>query len=244
MSTRILTMKPLFATLALFALLLTGCGGDDGGPTSPTPTGETGPVVLLLGDGGSEAHVKAVLEADGFDVRDGGLFHEFTGAGLDEVDAVVLLAGVDYNHDMDDTGEAALVAFVQSGGGLVTTEWLSYSIDRTEFHRILAPILPVSYGGSYASGSETYTVVVDHPVTENVPVNFATGDDSQFSTVAPRSGATQLVRGNRSGAAVVTWTQGGRVVSWNMAGEYGGENVWNAFMDRLLTGAVGFVSHR
>ena len=46
---------------------------------------------------------------------------------IGDVDAVVLLAGVDYNHDMDDLGEAALVAFVGAGGGLLTTEWLAFS---------------------------------------------------------------------------------------------------------------------
>ena len=233
-------LRPLIITLSLYAPLLAGCGEDSpSGPAAPA-----GPMILVLGDGSTEEHIESTLRAAGFAVRGGGLFHEFTGAGLDGVDAVVLLAGVDYNHDMNDQGETALVSFVASGKGLLTTEWLAFSIDRSGFHKILAPILPVRYAGSYAQGSETYSATVDHPVTENLPASFATGSESQYSTVAPKSGATQLMRGNRSGAAVVTWTQGGRVVSWNMAGEYGGEDVWNEHMNRLLVNVVSFVSRR
>lgn len=244
-------MKPFdrargFLPFALAVLLLVGPGcsdDDDGG--SPTGGGaDPDPVVLVLGDGRSETHVSATLSAAGFEVRDGGLFHEYTGAGLDEADAVVLLAGYDDNHDMQDAGETALVAFVSAGGGLVTTEWLGYSIDRSDDHQILDPILPVGYGGTYGTGAETLSVLVDHPVTENLPASFSTESANQYSVVAPRSGATQLVRGSRSGAAVVTWTKGGRVVSLNMAGEYGGTGVWNADLERLVVDATGFAAHR
>ena len=229
----------LLATFALFTLLLTGCGSDDA-PTGPGAP--TGPTILLLGDGRSEVHVRSTLAAAGFAVRDGGLFHQFTGAGLDGAAAVVLLAGANYNHDMKDQGEAALVDFVGSGGGLLATEWLSYSISQSSYHQILRTILPVSYANSYSAGTETYSMMLDHPVTEGLPATFTTGTQSQFSVVAPKTGAVQLVRGNRSGAAVVTWTKTGRVVSWNMAAEYGGSNVWNANMDQLLVNAVSFVS--
>ena len=229
---------PRVLLLCFVLATLPGCGSDDA-PTAPAPAA---PAVLVLSDGATEVHVSATLKAAGFDVRDGGLFYEFTGAGLETIDAVVLLTGKDYNNDMDDRGEAGLAAFVAQGGGLITTEWLNYSIDRSNYHQLLKPVVPVSYGGSYAGGSETYSVVTDHPVTAGLPATFTTPDDNQFSVVAPKTGATQLVRGDRSGAAVVTWTQGGRVVSWNMAGEYGGPDVWNADMDQLLVNAVGYVA--
>jgi hypothetical protein len=100
----------------------------------------------------------------------------------------------------------------------------------------------VTYGGSYAAGSETYTVMEDHVVTAGLPSSFDTGAESQYSVVAPKFGTEQLIRGSRSGAAVVTWRKGGRVVSWNMAGEYQGPDVWNADMDRLLVNATGYVA--
>lgn len=225
----------LFFTMSL--ALVTGCGSDD--PTGPAGGRGT---ILVLGDGGTENHVISTLKAAGFGVRNGGLFHEFTGDGLGGVDAVVLLAGIDYNHDMDDRGETALVAFVSAGGGLLTTEWLTFSASQDNYHQSLGAILPVSYGGGYASGSETYTVMEDHQVTKGLPANFDTGDDSQYSVVSPRAGAKQLIRGDRSGHAVVTWRKGGRVVSWNMGGEYGGPNVWNADMNKLLVNAAGYVA--
>lgn len=242
MKTRNKFIHIALCTLALSALCLAGCGSDDD-PADPGGGNNNGPVVLVLGDGGTEDHVKSTLSGAGFQVRDGGLFHEFTGDGLDEAAAVVLLAGIEYNNDMDDRGETALVAFVGAGGGLLTTEWLAYSIERSDHHQILQSVLPVSYAGSYASGGEAYTVMLDHPVTEGLPDTFTTGSDSQYSSVAPKSGAAQLVRGSRSGHAVVTWTRGGRVVAWNMAGEYGGSNVWNGNMDQLLVNATKFVSH-
>jgi hypothetical protein len=235
---------PLLALTAILTLALTGCGDDN--PTAPgqpdDPGQATDPVILVLGDGGTETHVTATLTAAGLDVRDGGLFHEFDGSGLDGVDAVVLLTGIEYSNDMQDAGEAALVTFVLEGGGLVTTEWLNYSIERQGFHQILQSVLPVAYGGSYGSGSETYTVMADHPVTDGLPATFTTGNDSDYAVVSPKSGAEQLVRGSRSGHAVVTWAPGGRVVSWNMTGEYGGQDVWNAEMDRLLVNATRYAA--
>ena len=216
---------------------MAGCGSDD----PAAPAGGRG-TLLVLGDGGTEDHVIATLKNAGFGVKNGGLFHEYTGDGLGGVDAVVLLAGIDYNHDMDDRGETALVAFVSAGGGLLTTEWLTFSASQDNYHQSLRNILPVTYAGAYASGSETYTVMEDHPVTRGLPATFDTGDDSQYSVVGPRSGATQLIRGDRSGYAVVTWRKGGRVVSWNMGGEYGGPDVWNADMNRLLVNAAGYVA--
>jgi hypothetical protein len=232
-SRQILLLTALLAVLAFAP----GCGGDD-----PTGPGGGRGTILVLGDGGTEDHVKATLDAAGFTVRDGGLFHEFTGDALNGVDAVVLLAGIDYNHDMIDAGEVALKNFVRSGGGLLTTEWLAYNAKRRGYNQVLDPILPVSYAGSYASGSETYTVMEDHPVTAGLPATFDTGEDSQYAVVGPRSGALQLIRGDRSGHAVVTWRRGGRIVSWNMTGEYGGSDVWNAHMNRLLVNAAGFVA--
>ncbi len=225
--------------LALAALVLPGCGSDN--PTAPEFTGKT---ILLLEDGGSEAHVKAQLRSAGFRVKSGGLFYEFTGEGLDKVDAVVLLTGVDYNHNMTQAGQDALVSFVNDGGGLLTTEWLCYSMNASSFHQTINSVIPAYYGGYYGTGSETYSVMVDHPVTEGLPPTFATGEDNQYSSLIPKSGAVRLIQGSRSSAAVTTWTRGGRVVAWNAAGEYGGENVWNADTNKLLTNSVGFISRQ
>ncbi len=86
--------------------------------------------------------------------------------------------------------------------------------------------------------------LVDPPVTENLPSSFATESSNQYSIVAPKSGATQLVRGSRSGASVVTWTKTGRVVSLNMSAEYSDPEVWNADLDQLFVDAMGFVAKR
>jgi len=235
------TLLAMILTLGLAA----GCSDDSSiAPVTGPGGGTAAKRILVLEDGGTEVHVIQTLRAQGFDVRSGGIFHEFTGDGLDWADAVVLLTGVDYNHDMDDRGETALVRFVEAGGGLMTTEWMCYSIDRQGFHHILSPLLPVRYADSYAQGTETWTVQVDHPVTEDLPESFATPSGTQFSTVVVRSGATQLVRGSRSAAAVATWTRGGRVVAWSTAGEYGGGEHWNPRLDQLLVNTVSFISQR
>jgi len=230
----------LFLILALSWAVLPGCGDDD--PTGPRKP--AGPTILILSDGGTEGHVASTLRAAGYSVRDGGLFYEFKGEGLADVDAVVLLAGVDYNHDMDDVGEGALVAFVNAGGGLLATEWLNYSISRANYHQVLKSILPVTYGGRYGSGSETYSMLTSHEVTKGLPDSFVTKSGMEYSVIGPRSGATQLVWGSRSGAAVVGWTKGGRVVSWNMAGQYGSDDIWNEDLDRLLVNCTHYVSRR
>lgn len=233
----------LIAALFLAAVILPGCSDE----STLGPMDGSGPAakrILVLEDGGTEVHVTDQLRAAGFHVRSGGLFQEFTGDGLEWADAVVLLTGVDDNHDMDDRGETALVQFVRDGGGLMTTEWLCYNGARQDFHQILLPILPVRYADFYASGSETWTASVDHPITKGVASSFATPSGTQFSVLAPRSGATRLVRGSRSSSAVTIWNQGGSVVTWSLAGEYGSGPYWNADLEQLLVNTVAYISGR
>ena len=95
--------------------------------------------VLIL-SGGLETNdnmVKSVLEAHGHRVTIGVPYHAFFGAGLEEQDVVLLLAGYNWSlcvagivpcmpsgpGDMPLAGQEALVDFVSKGGGLVTAEW-------------------------------------------------------------------------------------------------------------------------
>ena len=232
--------RNLLILITIGILPLAGCGGDDN-PAAPTVgVPETPRAIMVLSDGGNEGHISTILADAGFDVRDGGPFQEFDGSGLDSIDAVVLLAGYDYAHDMIDDGEWALTEFVTGGGGLFTTEWLTLRI-RGGDNQIIQGLVPVIYDGS-GGGYEEYTVMVDHPVTDGLPETFMIPDANEYGYLELKDGATELIRGSATGPALSTWTLGGHVVTWNATGVYGGEDVWSDELDRMIVNAVDFIS--
>lgn len=245
------------ALIGLVAFGLTaGCGDDS--PTAPPPpednTGGGGggggqppaaPKVLVLADGGTEVHVGSALSTAGFDVTMGPLYSDYDGTDLGQHDAVILLTGIDYHNDFQPGVEQALVDFVAAGGGLLTTEWFLYYAGRS--YDLLTPILPATYGGDYEYQGETYSRVLDHPITLGLPAQFdVTGAWSAVQLVAdpaPEKKARVLFHGSYSGDAVVAGQHGnGRVVSWGMAGEYDGTDIWTPDVDLLLSKIAGWLA--
>lgn len=219
--------------LALLVVSTAACG--DSAPTDAEP--DTPPTVMVLSDGGTEVHLTAILTAAGMTVVDGGPYGDFVGDGLENVDAVVLPAAIDWSDGMEPDGEAALVGYVLQGGGLFTIEWINYNR-----YDILPAVLPADYGDDYFYETEQYSVVVDDPVTEGLPSTFMPGPDHTQVLLDPKAGTTTWITGSESGAALVGWGAPGRVISWNGAAEYDGPDVWTEDLDRMVVNAIRHVS--
>lgn len=232
--------------LALTALLATGCG-KDGNPVAPLAAL---PRVLLLGDGGSQDSVRAILSGAGYAVTYGGLYWTFRGAGLADQDAVVFLCGRAYTHDVADSVETKLAAFVAGGGGLIGTEWMMWNREHNANMDIVTGILPVDYGQDERYSNETYQkLAVLHAVGAGLPDSFSTTGPWSFSgmraSTDPAKQAVTVFRGSLSGDAVVVGVNGaGRTAHWNMAGEYNGKGIWDPNTRRLLVNLVEHVRRR
>lgn len=235
-------LGPLVAlALAVLSCSLAGCGGSTTAPRAVTPSTR----VLVLGDAGGEDSLIAILRADGLEVTEGPEASEYDGHDLGRYAAVVLPVGRRYGDTLQTLMATRLMRFVAEGGGLVTTDWLSY-YRATTFANV-APLLVSGSRGSYSvQTSEHYSVMLAHPVVAGLPASFALPADCAFghtrrdSTHHPDS--QMLVHGSVSGAAVVVAPIGaGRVVHWNLAPGYGGPAQWSAPMRRLLCNAVRHV---
>lgn len=223
------------AGLLLAALAVSAAACGDSGPMDSEP--DTPPTVMVLSDGGTEAHITSILTAAGMSVVDGGPYYEFVGDGLEAVDAVVLPTAIDWSYEMEPAGEAALVGYVLEGGGLFTIEWLNYNE-----YPILPVVLPTVYGDDYTYQTEQYSVAVNDAVTEGLPATFMPGPDHTQVLLEPKPGTTTWITGSESGPVLVGWEAPGRVISWNGAAEYDGSDVWTDDLDRMVVNAIEYIS--
>jgi len=192
---------------------------------------------MVLSDGGTEVHLTSILTDAGMTVVDGGPYDEFVGDGLENVDAVVLPAAIDWAYEMLPEGEAALVGYALQGGGLFTIEWVIYN----EWP-IVSAVFPADYGDDYDYGTEQYSVVLNDAVTEGLPATFMPGPDHSRVVIDPKPGSKTWIMGSESGPALVGWSVPGRVISWNGAAEYYGPDVWTDDLDSMVVNAIRYAA--
>ncbi len=186
------------------------------------PIGASAQTLLLLSTGNStlDTQTQTVLQNGGFTVTVGSQYNSFVAAELAGVDAVLLLPNNNWNSgDMSLVAQTALVAFVQNGGGLVTSEWTNWKVGDGKF-QTLEPILPVISTTQWTGGSNiTYTRgTPDGMLNAGLPTSFAFIGDSFAgveSLFAPKTGAITYYSssGGAGGAGVIGWSSGqGRVL--------------------------------
>ena len=207
--------------------------------------------VLILEDDGTEGDVQTILTDAGYTVTMGGLYSDYAGTDFSAFDMVILLYGYDYGYSIDVTVQQGLKDFVTAGGILLTTEWLTYQGSGDEDWETLIDILPLAYNEDYCDDGdgvcpETYTRMVDHPITEGLPLTFVTPLDwtYSFQAVNDSSLATNiqvLFEGSTSGSALGVGDFGlGHTIHWSMAGIYGGTDIWSTETERILTNIAAF----
>ncbi len=227
-----------FLTIGFVFLLALGCSKDE--PTAPTPAVPA--KILILEDGGNEDTLFTILDSAGFDVTLGGLYYDYTGTNFSAYDLVIFLHGVDYGHPIADSIESALRNYVNSGGVLLTIEWLLYYSDDT----ILTSINPLAYDSAYTYNYETYLEATPHAITAGVPDSFDTRTDwtllYMVDNAASLSNNRQVIyNGKEGGPALAIGTYGtGRAIHWAMAGAYNGPDVWSPEVRRIFINIASF----
>ena len=207
--------------------------------------------ILILEDDGSEVGFQRVLVDAGYAVTMGGLYYEYDSADFSGYDLVILLYGYDYGNYIAPEIQQGMKNFVIAGGVLLTTEWLTYEGVGQEEWKTLIDILPLAYNDNYCDYgegdcSETYTKLVEHPITEGLPETFMTPLDWTYSYQAVNDSSlatniTVLFRGSTSGSALAIGDLGeGHTIHWSMAGVYGGTDIWSTETERILTNIAAF----
>jgi len=199
--------------------------------------------ILILEDGGTQDSVAAILRAAGFGVTLGGPYWLHSGSDFDKYQMVIFLDGVEYNQVMPDSVQVKLRSYVANGGSLLSTEWLMWS---GSVHDTILSILPVIYGNSWSYGSELYQKRAVHPISAALPDTFSLPEDWSYSVTErdtnPDKHAITIFSGSLSGGAVVAGSHGkGKVVHWNMGGEWNGKNIWTPEVKKLLVNIATFL---
>jgi hypothetical protein len=241
---RLRRMSAVVTLAVLIALAATGCAGNH--PTAPVIAIRK--PVLVLGDGGTQDSVLAILKRAGIDARNGGPYWQFDGKGLQNYQSVLFLTGKVYSSQMADSVQQRLIAFVASGGGLMTIEWMGYA-QGSDYYPLVAAIIPAKYGSGYAETGETYSVkLAGHPIAAGLPPSFSTpaaawAYSKMLADPAPDKQATVVIGGSGSGAAVIAGRHTfGRTVHWSQAGHYRGNGIWTTNTRLLLVNIVNYVS--
>lgn len=207
--------------------------------------------ILILEDDGTEDSIQTILADAGYTITMGGNYYDYTSTDFSNWDLVILLYGYDYGYDIELNVQQGLKDFVVTGGVLLTTEWLTYEGIGAEKWETLIDILPLAYNDDYCDDGggecpETYTKMVDHPITEGLPATFLTPADWTYSFLAANDStlATDiqvLFQGSNSGNAMGIGRLGlGYTIHWSMAGIYDGTDIWSTETVRILTNIAAF----
>ncbi len=235
------TILKKFLIIGAVMLLLAACSKDNN-PTAPETGVKNSDIkVLVLKDGGTEDTIYSVLSKAGFDVTVGDFYYNFDGKFISDYNLVILLNGVDYFNDISDSAQLRIRNYVRDGGILLTTEWMTYSIAVSNHYQVLKDFLPVMYNGGYYYGTETYTKLVNNPITDGLPTSFSISDTNwsySYTSLYNNSLSTNLTvlfSGDKSGAALAMGELNkGKTIHWNMAGAYEDNTIWTSEVKKIL----------
>lgn len=194
-------------------------GSSDTDDAVDTDVAASGLTALVLDDGGSLDQVADALEEAGHAVIEGPMFDTWDGTnpGLDGVDVVVFLQGaIDEDLLLPPEGDAALLGFVTSGGGLIRTEKAAFFADSGN-NMAVDDGLPVSYDQGFQTGANWESLERDHPLLTDLP--NAWNDDAAYAVVEPMDEAPVevVMDSNPGGVPMVSYRDdlGGRVIHLN-----------------------------
>jgi len=182
--------------------------------------------VISSGNSAADGAVMNALASSGYTPTLGAQPHEWNGtqANLNDYKVVVLLNSYNWaGNSMPDAGQTALLNFVNSGGGLVTGEWLIWNIDLGDRHKNLGVMMPAKATGVHPGGlpTNTYTqATADAIINKGLPASFdfpLKTPGNPETILQAKTGATVYYSSRNSGqSGVAGWNYGaGRVISFS-----------------------------
>lgn len=214
--------------------------------------------LFSTGQANTDAAFVSALAAYGHTTTVGRPWSTFDGTvSLEGFDVVFMTHSANWGssaQQVPPAGQTQLVEFVRAGGGVVTIEWIVYNngVSGGTAYSILAPILPVTYGGTWNSASET-TLNVETPEFTmsggldpafTIPMQSFSGCESRLLA---KPGATVFYTSSNMSsptvvaAAVAGWeVDAGRVVSFSSMP--GPTSLTNPSLVRLMGNMVEWAS--
>jgi hypothetical protein len=166
---------------------------------------------------------------------------------LSPYDAAYLQMNQNWNiADMPSAGQASLLAFIESGGGLVTGEWTLYDArDGGTWFKSLEFAFPGEYQDDSTAVAATFTSVTPDPVLNaGLPDSFDFPLDSFGGTesiVTAKCGATTFYRSSSGGAGLTGWDhKKGRIL--NFSSTNGPTQLADPEFGTLLANAVAWAA--
>jgi hypothetical protein len=171
--------------------------------------------VLVLGDDASELEVGPALEAAGHTVDCTCSYYDWDGTNppLRDFDVVVFLDGETYGQGLDPAAVAEFVSFVESGFGLVMTEWSAYDVCRSnlpvEIDGLMPVYMPTCLDYSYLPRLWSPVDPI-HPMVAGLPSSWT--DNGGFSFVEIKPGADVVIEDGDANPLLTWWNEPGGVV--------------------------------
>jgi hypothetical protein len=206
------------------------------------------------GDAATDSEVSTMLGNAGFTVIDGLEFSDMDGSETFEgVDVLYFQNSFNWGQDMLLSVANNIESFVSDGGGLVTAEWVVWSVYASgdSDWSPLESLLPVDYVDYTSPTSVTYTQVsAEAQINQGVNSSFdftPSDSDGSFTTFTLKSGATNYynattVDGTSVGMAGWDYgSNGGRVFSFNVI--MGSDELSNnANLRQLMFNSMGWTA--
>jgi hypothetical protein len=192
--------------------------------------------------------IAAALTAQGHTVTIGADYTSFNGTvNLTGFDTVYIQCNANWTNSnpMPVAGQQQLIAWVNSGGRLVTSEWVIYYTSAGSKFDVVASIIPAEWSINYGTVLQaTYTVATADPaINAGLPAAFEFPLDSYTGTetfTSAKSGATTYYTTNNSPDAVglCGWSIGtGSVFSFTST--CGPDQVLDVEFGRLFANVMG-----
>jgi fibronectin type 3 domain-containing protein len=180
------------------------------------------PKVLILRDYYSEDYLRPILEAAGMNVTisdDVASSWNGTNPSAKDFD-VIIFSGNDYYNNMSTEAQNSIVAFVNNGGGLLTSEWITYGRNYyNNFSEMDSLLLYEPSQWNYNYGDQTFTKIGNHPITMDLPATFYVNYYHSGNIGGIKDGATSILSGNWLPNAVAVKQYGkGRIVQFAIDG--------------------------
>jgi len=206
------------------------------------------PEVLILGDGVTEDDAVPALQAAGYDVVVAPVAESAYDGASPPPDAFCAVLQFDATDTvgMPTAGQAALVAYVNEGGGFLSTGPTAYEAENQSDLSTMSSLLLLDWSGDDNGIGQTFTLTSaagTHPATENLWDVVHVTSGGEYGSCVP--GATALARSTNADSYCAMEVGQGRVLS---LGSYGAFNGGTGFQGiggaSLLTEAVDWLCGR
>ena len=210
--------------------------------------------VLIIWDNSSTnsntLSLKNALESEGFNVTlstTNESAYNGSNPALTNFEAVIHLNGTTYGSQMPNSGQTALVDFVNIQGGLYChTSWLPYQRGQSKYSTMSELIILSRSTGT--TGSLTYSVASgqsSHAVLNGVPSSFTinTGADRGYAVSYSSNPVTVLMKEGSYDAVMIRSYGNGKIMGMSQAGNYANKSVLSdTNIQKLFINAINWAN--